>query len=57
MTINEMNLDDRDAKKLTELLEIHNRSASQNEQKTLQEYAEELLKGAIYHKWKLMRSI
>lgn len=57
MKLGEIYLSEREAEKLSKLLEIHNRNLPHKSQKTFQEYAEELLKDAIYDKWKMMRSL
>ena len=54
--MNEIWLNESDSNKLVDLLEIHNKGLSYKEQKSFQQYAEELLKDAIYFKWKMMKS-
>ena len=57
MKLKEIYLNESDTKKLSELLEIYNKAFSYKNQKTFQEYAEELLKDAIYFKWKMMKQL
>lgn len=56
MKLNEIWLNESDSNKLADLLEIHNKGLPYKEQKSFQQYAEELLKDAIYFKWKMMKS-
>ena len=56
MKLNEIWLNESDSNKLADLLEIHNKGLPYNLQKSFQQYAEELLKDAIYFKWKMMKS-
>ena len=57
MKIQEIELNERDSKMLSDLLRIHNNGLSSNLQKDIQQYAAELMQDAIYYKYKLMRSI
>ena len=57
MTLDQIYLNESDSNKLAELLEQYNKNLPYAEQKTFQQYAEELLKDAIYFKWKMMRSL
>lgn len=56
MKLNEIWLNESDSNKLADLLEIHNKGLPYKEQQSFQQYAEELLKDAIYFKWKMMKS-
>lgn len=56
MKLNEIWLNESDSNKLADLLEIHNKGLPHKEQKSFQQYAEEMLKDAIYFKWKMMKS-
>ena len=51
-----LTLGEGDEKKLEELVEIHNRGLGPESRKTKQEYFEELVREALYFKWKLLRS-
>ena len=56
MKLDEIWLNESDSNKLADLLEINNKGLPYKEQKSFQQYAEELLKDAIYFKWKMMKS-
>ncbi len=56
LKLNEIYLNDSDSDKLSDLLETYNKGLPYKEKKTFQQYAEELLKDAIYFKWKLMKT-
>ncbi len=51
MKLEEIYLGEDDTQKLSELLKIYNSGLPRENQKTYQEYAEELLTDAIYLKW------
>ena len=55
-TIIEIALDESDDKKLDEMQAIYNRGHGPAMWKTKKEYLEELVREAIYFKWKLLRS-
>lgn len=57
MKLEEIYLSEGDTEKLRDLLESHNKDLPYQSKKTYQEYAEELLKDAIYYKWKTMISL
>ena len=57
MKLDEIYLSESDSNKLADLLEQNNKGLPYNEQKTFQQYAEELLTDAIYFKWKMMKQI
>lgn len=56
LKLNEIYLSDTDSDKLADLLEVYNNGLPYKEQKTFQEYAEELLKDAIYFKWRMVKT-
>ena len=56
MKLDEIWLNESDSNKLADLLEINNKGLPYKDQKSFQQYAEELLKDAIYFKWKMMKS-
>lgn len=57
MKLDEIYLSESDSNKLADLLEQNNKGLPYNEQKTFQQYAEELLTDAIYFKWKMMKQV
>lgn len=56
MRLEEISLDERDEKMLTEILSIYNKGLSPQLQKSKKEYVEEILKEAIYFKWKMLKA-
>lgn len=56
MRLEEISLDKRDEKMLTEILSIYNKGLSPQLQKSKKEYVEEILKEAIYFKWKMLKA-
>ena len=51
-----LTLSEDDEKKLEELVEIHNRGIGPESRKAKQEYLEDLVREALYFKWKLLRA-
>lgn len=56
MRLEEISLDERDEKMLNEILSIYNKGLSPQLQKSKKEYIEDLLKEAIYFKWKMLKA-
>ena len=51
----EITLSEDDEKKLDEILAIHNEGLGPKARKTKPEYFEDLVREAIYFKWKMLR--
>lgn len=56
MKLKEIYLNESESNNLAEIVEAYNKDRPYKDQKTFQEYAEEILKDAIYYKWKMMKS-
>lgn len=57
MKLEEMYLNEDDSEMLADLLKMYNKDRPYKDQKTFQQYAEELMHDAIYFEWKMMKSI
>ena len=57
MKLEEMYLNENDSEMLADLLKMYNKDRPYKDQKTFQQYAEELMHDAIYFEWKMMKSI
>lgn len=56
MKLEEIWLNENDTDMLSDLLKAHNQDLTPSQQKTYQEYAEDLLKDAIYHQYQLLKA-